>query len=100
MLTELTQTVFRLFHSLAAVAMLIGVLYLLMAILSGRGADGYIKGIAIILLAGWMGRLGETVGAPPAHSRAHPASFTTAAPAVPRRACRQSFLCDAPALRL
>ena len=100
MLTELTQTIFRLFHSLAAVAMLIGVLYLLMAIISGRGADAYVKGIAIILLAGWMGRLGETVGAPPAHSRAHPASFTTAVRVVPPRACRQSSPCDAPALKL
>jgi hypothetical protein len=80
--------------------MLIGVLYLLMAIISGRGADAYVKAIAIIILAGWMGRLGETVGAPPAHSRAHPASFTTGVLVVPPRPCRQSSLCDAPALRL
>jgi hypothetical protein len=100
MLTELTQTVFQLFHSLAAVAMLIGVLYLLMAIISGRGADAYVKAIAIIILAGYIGRLGGIEEAPPAHSRAHPASFTTAARVVPPRACRQSSLCDAPALRL
>jgi len=100
MLSEITQTVFRLFHALAAVTMLIGVLYLLMAILSGRGVDGYIKGIAIILLAGWMGRLSGAEPSRPAHGGARPTAFvTTAARVVPPPACRKSAPCDAPAVK-
>jgi hypothetical protein len=100
MLSEITQTIFRLFHTLAAVAMLIGVLYLLMAILNGRGVDGYIKGIAIILLAGWMGRLGGTEVSPPPHGRARHTTFvTTAARAVRSPAAPYSRPVDAPALK-
>jgi hypothetical protein len=100
MLSEITQTVFRLFHALAAVTMLIGVLYLLMAILSGRGVEGIFKGIAIILLAGWMGRLSGTEATSPANGRAHHTAFvTTAARVVPPPACRKSVPCAAPAMK-
>jgi hypothetical protein len=58
MLAELSVTISRLFHLLGLCAMLIGVFYLLTAMLGGRGADGYIKGVACILIGSWIGHLG------------------------------------------
>jgi hypothetical protein len=88
MLSEITATVLSLFHALGLIAMLVGVFYLLTAILGARGADGYIKGIACIMLGAWIGHLGEPERASVLPRRAHHAQFLTmAAPDALPAAC-------------
>jgi hypothetical protein len=81
MLSEITATVLSLFHVLGLIAMLIGVFYLLTAMLGGRGIDGFIKGGACIFLGAWIGHLGGPEQPSILPGRAHHAqSFTMAAP--------------------
>ncbi len=58
MLAQLMGTLSSLFHLIGAIAMFCGVLFLLASLLGGKGPDGYIKGILLILLAGWIGHMG------------------------------------------
>jgi hypothetical protein len=84
MLTQLTTTVLSLFHVIGLCAMLIGVFYFLMAILSGRGLDHYVKGIALIVIGSWISHLGQAEVATPIQSQSHHGpSLTWAAPAAP-----------------
>jgi len=91
MLSEITATVLNLIHVLGLCAILIGVFYLLTAMLGARGADGYIKGTLIIILGMWIGHFGQTERStsPPGRShRAHSTqSFTMAAPDALPPAC-------------
>jgi hypothetical protein len=91
MLSEITTTVLSLFHVLGLIAMLIGVFYLLTAMLGARGADGYIKGGACIFLGAWIGHLGEPERPSILPGRAHRAHILmTAAPGALPPACRNS----------
>ena len=71
MLSEIEITVLSLFHVLGLCMMLIGVFYLLTAILGARGPDGFIKGIACLLIGGWIGHLGAAERSPTQPARAH-----------------------------
>jgi hypothetical protein len=86
MLSQIEITVLSLFHVLGLCMMLIGVFYLLTAILGARGADGYIKGIACILIGGWVGHLGGSERSPSMPARVHREHFMTGAPVAAPRA--------------
>jgi hypothetical protein len=99
MLSEIATTVLHLFHVLGLCAMLIGVLYFLTAMLGGRGADGYIKGVAFILVGAWIGHLGMTER-PALPGRAHRAHILmTESPDALPLAYWDSEPCDVPALK-
>jgi hypothetical protein len=73
----------NLFHVLGLCATLIGVFFLLAAILGARGPDGYIKGVALVLIGAWASHLGQTERPPPIQERArHAQSLTMAVPAA------------------
>lgn len=88
MLSELAATASSLFHVLGLCAMLIGVLYLLASMLGARGTDGYIKGVAFILVGAWISHLGQTEPSSSPLERVHRAgSLTMAAPAAQCASC-------------
>jgi hypothetical protein len=81
MLSDIATTFASLFHLLGLCAMLIGAFQLLMAILGSHGPNGYVKGIALILIGAWVGSLGRTeVPSFFAPHAPHPPAITTAAP--------------------
>jgi hypothetical protein len=101
MLSEIATTVLHLFHVLGLCAMLIGVFYLLTAMLGARGADGYIKGVAFILVGAWIGHFGMTERSPVLPGRAHRVHILmTGSPDALPLACRNSPPCDVPALKI
>jgi hypothetical protein len=44
----------QLLHLLSGIALICGAIFILASLLSFKGPDGYIKGILLLLLAGWI----------------------------------------------
>lgn len=58
MLAEITLVIHHLFRFIGGCLLLCGTLLFLASMLSVKGPDGYVKGLAFILIGGWISGFG------------------------------------------
>ncbi len=54
MVAQFMDILGQLLHLLSGIALICGAIFILASLLSFKGPDGYIKGILLLLLAGWI----------------------------------------------